>query len=296
MKMKITVTGSLGHVGKPLAPMLVQKGHSVTVVSHNPERQKDIEALGAKATIGTMEDAGFLTAAFTGADAVYSMLAPSLSQDIMGNSSKLANNYLHAIQQAGVKRVVYLSSIGAHTDKGNGLLVFHHNAENILKHLPLDVAITFMRPVSFYDNLLGFIPVIKSQGFIASNYGEEDKGPWVSPIDIAAAVTEEITSPMVGRKVRYVASEELTCNEIARILGVAIGKPDLKWIVISDEQLQNSLIAAGMSPYAAAGMVEMYANARSGTLCEDYYCNRPTMGKVKMTEFAKEFAAAFNKK
>jgi uncharacterized protein YbjT (DUF2867 family) len=292
--MKIIVTGSLGHVGKPLTQMLVQKGHSITVVSHNPERQKDIEALGAKAAIGAMEDAGFLTTAFTGADAVYTMLAPGFNQDIIAHSSKLANNYVQAVQQAGVKRVVHLSSIGAHTDKGNGLLVFHHNAEKILNQLPADAAITFMRPVAFYDNLLGFIPAIKSQGVIASNYGGEDTGPWVSPIDIAAAVTEEITSPTAGRKVRYVASEELTCNEIARILGAAIGKPDLKWIIIPDEQLQRGLIAAGMPPTIAAGMVEMNASARSGTLREDYYRNRPAvMGKVKMTEFAKQFAAAF---
>jgi uncharacterized protein YbjT (DUF2867 family) len=292
--MKIIVTGSLGHVGKPLTQLLVQKGHSVTVVSHNPERQKDIEALGAKAAIGSMEDAGFLASAFTGADAVYTMLAPGFNQDIIAHSSKLANNYLQAIQQAGVKRIVHLSSIGAHTGKGNGLLVFHHNGENILKQLPPDVAITFMRPVAFYDNLLGFIPVIKSQGVIASNYGGEDAGPWVSPIDIAAAVTEEITSATAGRKVRYVASEELTCNEIARILGAAIGKPDLKWIIIPDEQLQSGLVAAGMPPAIAAGMVEMNASARSGTLREDYYRNRPTvMGKVKMKDFAKDFAASF---
>jgi uncharacterized protein YbjT (DUF2867 family) len=277
-----------------------------------------------------MEDADFLASAFTGADAVYTMLAPGFNQDIIAHSSKLANNYVQAFGQAGIKRVVHLSSIGAHMDKGNGLLVFHHNAENILKQLPPDIAITFMRPVAFYDNLLGFIPVIKSQGVIASNYGGEDTGPWVSPMDIAAAVTEEITSiksgagtspapsgrgygegsnasdlqsvafkPSIksGRKVRYVASEELTCNEIAGILGAAIGKPDLKWIIIPDEQLQSGLIAAGMPPAIAAGMVEMNASARSGTLREDYYRNRPAlMGKVKMTEFAKEFAAAFNQK
>ena len=54
--MKIIVTGSLGQISKPLAKELVEKGHSVTVISSNPERQKDIEALGAKAAIGTMED------------------------------------------------------------------------------------------------------------------------------------------------------------------------------------------------------------------------------------------------
>ena len=302
--MKIIVTGSLGHISKPLTEELVGKGHSVTVISSKAERQKDIERLGAKAAIGTMADADFLAATFTGADAVYVMEAlgpgsyndPNL--DIMAAFSKLGNNYKQAIQPSGVKRVVHLSSIGAHTDQGNGLLAFHYYVEKILNQLPSDVGITFMRPVGFYQNLLGFIPAIKTQGMIVSNYGGDDKKPWVSPIDIAAAVAEEITTPFAGRKVRYVASEEITCNEIASILGTAIGKPDLKWIVISDEQLLKGMIAAGMNPRIAAGLVEMNASGRtrSGKLYEDYNRNRPILGKVKVKDFAKEFAVVYNQK
>jgi len=190
--------------------------------------------------------------------------------------------------------VVHLSSIGAHTDKGNGLLAFHYNVENILKQLPDDVSITFMRPVGFYYNLLGFINTIKTQGVIATNYGGDRKKPWVSPLDIAEAVAEELVTPFEGRKVRYVASEEISCNELASLLGAAIGKPDLKWVIIPDEQLLNGMIAAGMNPKIAAGMVEMNAGMNNGDLYEDYFRNRPTLGKVKLAEYAKEFAVIYN--
>jgi uncharacterized protein YbjT (DUF2867 family) len=50
----------------------------------------------------------------------------------------------------------------------------------------------------------------------------------VSPIDIASVIAEEMEKPFDGRTVRYIASEELTCNEVASILGEAIGKPYLK--------------------------------------------------------------------
>ncbi|MFM2304200.1 MAG: hypothetical protein RLZZ135_1610, partial [Cyanobacteriota bacterium] len=69
--MKIVVTGSLGNISKPLATELVQKGHTVTTIGRNEKKQPDIEALGAIAAIGSLEDVGFLTATFTGADAVY---------------------------------------------------------------------------------------------------------------------------------------------------------------------------------------------------------------------------------
>ena len=298
--MKIVVTGSLGHISKPLAKKLVQEGHAVTVISSNPERQKKIEVLGALAAIGTMEDVDFLSATFKGADVVYVMeaLGPGSffdqNLDIIAAITKIGNNYKQAIQQSGVKRVVHLSSIGAHTDKGSGILAFHYNVENILKQLPDDVSIKFMRPVGFYYNMFEFIQTIKTQGAIISNYGGDEKEPWVSPLDIAAAIAEEIDKPFDGREIRYIASDEVSPNEVAEMLGEAIREPDLKWLVIPDEQLLKGMIASGMNPQTAKGFVEMNAARRNGVLYEDYYRHKPKLGSVKLKDFAKEFAVVFN--
>jgi uncharacterized protein YbjT (DUF2867 family) len=296
--MKVIVTGSLGNISKPLTKELTAQGHTVTVISSNKEKQPEIEALGATAAIGSLEDVDFLVSTFTGADAVYCMVPPNnyfdLNLDLVAYYRRLGNNYAQAIGQSGVKRVVNLSSIGAHLDEGSGILLGAHDVEQILNELSSDIAITHLRPTSFYYNLLGYIDTIKAVGSIAANYGEDDKIPWVSPIDIAAVIAEEIATPLVGRKVRYVASEELTGNETASILGAAIGKPDLNWIVISNTQMLGGLESAGMNPQIAAGLVEMYASLHSGLLAEDYYRNQPTvMGKVKLADFATDFAAAF---
>ena len=296
--MKFIVTGSLGNISKPLAQELVQKSHRVTVISSKPEKQKDIEAIGAIAAIGTLEDVDFLVSTFTGADAVYCMVPPNdyfdLSLDLIAYYCRIGNNYAQAIHQSGVKRVVNLSTIGAHLEKGSGILFGAHNVEKILNELSSDVAITHIRPTSFYYNLYGYVNTIKNQGFVAANYGADKIIPWVSPIDIAAAITEELVTPFVDRKVRYVASEELTGNETASVLGAAIGNADLKWRLITNEQMLSGLEGAGMNPQIAAGLVEMYASLYSGLLAEDYYRHKPTvMGKVKLKDFAKEFAAAF---
>lgn len=116
----------------------------------------------------------------------------------------------------------------------------------------------------------------------------------VAPADIAAAVVEELEAPPERRNVRYVASDERSGDETASVLGAAIGKPDLKWIVISDEETRKGLEAAGMSPKIAAGLTEMYAGFHSGLLVKDYNLNRPeVLGKVKLEDFAKNFAVAF---
>ena len=298
--MEIVITGSLGHISKPLTQELVQKGHSVTVISSKAERQKDIEALGAKAAIGTMEDVDFLTKTFTGADIVYTMVPPEnyrdQNLDLVSKVHQLFNGYKRAIEESGVKHVVQLSSIGAHTEDGTGILGVYCKMENILTSLPDDIAIKFMRPVGFYYNMFAFIPTIKAQNSIVQNYGGNEKEPWVSPLDIAAVIAEEMEKPFEGREIRYIASDEVSPNEVAKILGEAIGKPDLKWNVISDEQMLKGMIAAGMNPGIAKGLVEMNAGRRTGMLGEDYYRNKPTLGKVKMKDFAKEFACVLNGK
>jgi uncharacterized protein YbjT (DUF2867 family) len=297
--MKIVLTGSLGHIGKPLTRKLVALGHSVTVISSNAGRQTDIESMGANAAIGTMQDTAFLADTFRGANAVFLMEAirPQSFFDptfnIINTYTEIATSYKEAVVQSGVNNVIHLSSIGAHTAEGNGVLCMHHYAERILNELPSDVSIKFMRPVGFYTNLFRSLQTVTEQGAFISNYGGDKKEPWVSPLDIADAIAEEMQKPFIGRTVRYLASDEVSPNEIAKVLGDAIGKPDLKWLAISDGELLNRMLSAGMNPSIAKGFVEMQAAQGSGVLYEDYYRNKPRMGKIKLTHFAEDFAAVF---
>ena len=130
---------------------------------------------------------------------------------------------------------------------------------------------------------------------MAANYGDDDLTILVSPKDIAVAAADEIENQTNGRHVRYVASDERTCNEIAQALGNAIGKPDLKWVTISNEQMQSGMEANGVPTIVATQLVEMFGASHSGLLHEDYDLHKPeTMGNVKLEDFAKEFATVFN--
>lgn len=300
--MKIVLTGSLGNIGKPLATELVQKGHTVTVISSNAERIKAIEELGATAAVGSMFDAGFLTTTFTGADIVFLMETMEAAGDLFDKEvdfidtiGKIGSSYKEAVEKSGVKKVVHLSSIGAHTDKGIGILLFHYNVEQLLRQLPEDVSIKFIRPVGFYINMFSFIPTIRFKGSIISNYGGDTPEPWVSPFDIASVISEEMDQPFQDRTVRYVASDEVSPNQIAKALGQAIGKPDLEWKVIPDEELLTNWLNIGFNPQVAKGFTELQASQRTGALYEDFYRNKPVLGKVKLEDFAKEFAIAYHR-
>lgn len=196
--MKIVLTGSLGRIGKPLTKSLVKNGNSVTVISSKTERKAEIEALGAKAAIGSMQDVDFLTTTFKNADAVYLMVAWDAIGNIFDKEIdfpteflKIASIYKQAVEQSGVKKVVHLSSIGAHTNKSIGSLSIYHAVEKIMNELSSNVSIKFMRPVAFYPNIFRFMQTIKADNTIVQSYGGDKKEPWVSTLDIADAIVAE---------------------------------------------------------------------------------------------------------
>ena len=292
--MKITVTGSLGNISKPLTEKLIASGHEVTVISSTQERVTEIEALGAKAAIGSIEDATFLTGVFTGQDAVYTMVPPNFgAANIRQFIASVGRVYARAIAASGVKKVVNLSSIGAHLDGGTGPIAGLYDVENTFADLA-EVAVKHLRPGYFYVNFYGNIGMIKHAGILGSNYGAETPVVLVHPNDIAAAAAEELEDSSTGHSVRYVVSDESTAGEVANVLGAAIGKPGLPWIEFNNEDALNGMQQAGLPEVMAKAYVEMGDATRSGILYNHYFQNKPeTYGKFKLNDFAKEFAAAY---
>ena len=291
--MKIIITGSTGNIGKPLTTMLVGAGHEVNVITSDNNKMEDIKALGAKPLVGSVEDARFLAAAFSGADAVYTMIPPNMtSADWKTFIYSVGNNYVKAIKASGVKKLVNLSAIGAHLPQGGGLTSLYYYVEQELNKLE-DVAVVHLRPGSFYFNLFGNIDMIKHMGVIGNNYTAAVL-PLTHPMDIAIAAFEELSANnFTGKRIRYVVSDELSTTSIAKVLGEAIGKPDLQWVKFGNEDTLNGLLQAGLSPDVAKNLVEMGQGVESGIVLADYLRHKPIPGVHKFADFAKEFALAY---
>jgi uncharacterized protein YbjT (DUF2867 family) len=295
--MKFTLTGSLGNIGKPLAEILIKAGHDLTIISNAPDMQAKIEALGAKAAIGSVADTAFLTNSFTGADAVYTMVPYNFgATDYRQYVAGIGNNYAAAIKASRVKRVVNLSSIGAHLENGTGPIAGLHDVEQILNRLD-NVAVKHLRPAIFYVNFFFDIALIKGQHIMGNNYGKEARLVMVHPRDIAAVAAFELQQPFAGKSYIYVASDEQRVSDIVKTLGSAIGKPELPWIQFTDEQTFAGITMAGIMPPTIANLYVELGNAiDKGILWEDYDSNKPeALGNTKLADFAKEFAAVYNK-
>lgn len=292
--LKITITGSLGNIGKPLTQKLVAAGHQVTLLSSDAGKKEAIEALGAIPVIGSMTDLALLSRIFTGADAVFTMVPPKFdAPDNRQYYIDIAQVYAEAIRKSGVKRVVQLSSVGAHLSEGTGPIKGIYALEQIFNGLE-DVSVTYLRAGFFYTNFLGNIDMIKHMNILGSNNLAENKLMLVHPEDIADAAAHALQEEGSGKQIQYVISDEQSNAAIAKALGTAVGKPELPWVNFSDEDMKDGLLQAGFPPHFADLYAEMGLAAREGKLWEDYILERKAWeGKIKLEDFAKEFAEKY---
>lgn len=138
------------------------------------------------------------------------------------------------------------------------------------------------------------IPLIKGAGIIGSTYPSTVTIPFSHPEDIATTAAEELEKNTLGINVRYIINDVRTAKDVARVLGEAVGKPELPWIEFTDEQALGGMKQAGLPEEIAQLYVEMGSSVRNEELSKDFLNNNNTVdGKIKLEEFAKEFAAKF---
>lgn len=294
--MKYIITGSLGNISLPVTKNLVAAGHDVTVISSNADRANDITQLGAKPAIGSANDLDFLKSAFKGGEVVYLMVPNDFAiADYAKFQIEVADKYVAAIQYAGIKNIVLLSSIGAHLRKGAGPIDGLGYLEEKLTAIE-GLKIKILRPSYFFNNLYSMIGLIKHAGIIGNNFGATDEKLVLVDTDhIAEVATKQLLSPFTEDvTITYISNDERHPKEIAAVLGQAIGKPDLQWVVFSDEDSYNGMLQAGLNASFAGLYKAMGQALANGTMQEEYWENKPaTKGTLKLEDFAERFAGAY---
>ena len=295
--MKYVISGAAGHISKPLTEKLLKAGHDVTVIGRDAENIKPLTDKGAKAAIGSVQDVEFLKKTFAGADAVYTMSPPNYNtNDLKASIAEVEKNYAEAIKANNIKYVVNLSSIGAHLPEGCGPVVGLYRGEQLLNEIK-NTNIKHLRPGYFFANFLGNVGMVKNMNIIGGNFGGANfKMVLADTNDVAEAAFEELSNlNFIGHTVRYIASDERSTSDIAKTIGVAIGKPELPWITFSDEQAFGGMTQMGFPENAAKNFTEMGHAIHSGIMFEDYWKHHPDkLGKTKLEDFAKTFARVYN--
>lgn len=288
--MTLTITGSLGNISRPLIEKLVAGGHHVRVISSNPEKAREIEALKATPLIGSLTDTAFISQSLKGTDGLYTMVPPDFSvSDYNDFADKIHQNYVQAIQLSDIQFVVNLSSIGVSLAGVNPLENFY-NLEKRLDNIA-GLNLVHIRPAMFYTNFYGSLPLVKYQGIIGHNVAGSTDLLMTHPGDIAeAAFTFLNTLSFSGNQVKYVISDVKSGNFVAQIISEAIDKP-LTWVQFTDDDLLAALLQNGFTRDAAESLVIATGKAiREGLF--DAFKKEVSRGR-KFVDFAQEFERVY---
>jgi uncharacterized protein YbjT (DUF2867 family) len=287
------VTGATGHIGKVITEKLLSNGQKVRVIGRDEPRLKPFMDKGAEAFVGSADDAAFLKKAFAGATAVFTMIPPDVTTpDLMAFDDRFTQAYATALSNNTVKYVVDLSSIGGEQPNGTGPIVGLHHKEEKLKTLGINVL--SLRPGFFMENFLFNIPIIKSMGINGSSLKADIPIPMIATRDIGNFAADALLQlKFTGNSVQYlVGPRNVTCAEATRILGTAIGKPDLQYVQFSYEDAERGMIAAGISANVAQLYNQMNRAFNEGSIKVVPGANA-TKTQTSIEDFAPIFAAAF---
>jgi uncharacterized protein YbjT (DUF2867 family) len=248
------VTGITGAVGRVVAHELTQRGHQVRGISRHA---------------GTpIDDPAALAAAFHGAAAAFLMIpfarsAPNLHQRETEIASKLA----HAVLTAHIRRVVLLSGTSAHLGPRAGSGMGAAIAEQLLDRLDIPERV-YLRACFFMENHLGFGFLDQATtGTYATMFRPDRPTPMIAARDVGQIAAQLLTEhPFTQPRVReLLGAADYTMTDATRILGTAIGMPNLRYAHIPYHQARTAMIDQGISPSFTDAVIDTARGFNDGT-------------------------------
>ena len=110
---RVLVTGATGYIGGRLVPRLLEKGHHVRCVARNPQRLEGHAWPGVEIVPGDLEEPSDFWSFLEGIDvAYYLMHSMAAGRFYRERDRRMARSFAEAAERAGVKRIIYLGSLG----------------------------------------------------------------------------------------------------------------------------------------------------------------------------------------
>ena len=260
------ITGATGNTGSVIAEKLLARDEKVRVIGRDGGRLARFVQKGAEAFVADLTDAASLTKALSGAKAVYAMIPPNLAApDVRAYQERVSDALAAAIKNAGVGYAVVLSSVGADKPEKTGPVVGLHNLEQKLNRINSLQAL-YLRAGYFMENLLPQIGVIQNFRVMGGPLRGDLAVAMIATRDIGAAAAEALLKLNFSAKQtrELLGQRDLTYQQLASIIGKAIGKPNLSYTQFAPGQIRPALLQSGMSSSMADLLLEMSEALNSG--------------------------------
>jgi uncharacterized protein YbjT (DUF2867 family) len=174
----VIILGASGNIAKHVIDILVKKHDiNLTLFLRNKNRLRNKDVSKCRVIEGDVLNYDQLKQAIAGQDIVYANLAGSLEA--------MAKNIVKAMKETGVKKIIFISSIGIYDVPLRSVLNPYRKAADVIEASGLEY--TILRPAWFTD--------ADEVDYETTRKGEPEKGSVISQKSLATFITTIIDGP-----------------------------------------------------------------------------------------------------
>jgi uncharacterized protein YbjT (DUF2867 family) len=249
----VLVTGATGNLGSKVIQQLRRRGVPVRAFVRDADQASAVLGPDVDLAVGDFAAPASIRSALEGVDVVFlacGNLPPQVDYE---------GNVIDAAAQAGVRRLVKLSALGAKLGSPVAFWDWHAQIEQHLRASAVPSVI--LRPRFYMSNLLGSVETIKSAGAIFAP-AEGVKVPMIDPLDVAATAAVVLTQDgHEGQTYELTGPEAITFHDVAAEFSKVTGRP-AQFVPVPDAAALEGLLAAAMPDWMAENIVTVFAELR----------------------------------
>ncbi|WP_370938070.1 NAD(P)H-binding protein [Amycolatopsis sp. cg13] len=254
----IVITAPAGNIGSRVLRLLFDAGEDLRVIVRDPARLPDSVRERVEVVVGSHGDPEVVDRAFAGADAVFWVVPPDSSRTPADGWSGFTGPAAKAFAAHGVGHVVGVSALGRGTAVADqaGLVTASLAMDELIAGT--GVAYRALANPSFFENLLEEVDSIREKGVYADVLDPDRKAPLVAVADIAAVAAGLLRDrSWTGfADVPVLGPEDLSPNEVARIMAEQLGRP-VRYERESLDDLRSTLVGYGLNETFVHGIADM---------------------------------------
>jgi uncharacterized protein YbjT (DUF2867 family) len=251
------VCGVTGRTGAAAADALLRAGQAVRVVVRDAAKGRPWAERGAEIALADLTDLGSMTRALSGAQGAYVVNPQQYGRDdLFEVADRIAATTARAALEAGVPKLVALSSVGADRDGGTGWIGMNRTFEQRLGEAR--VPTIFLRAGYFMENWAALVAHAVRTGTLPTFLAPPQRAiPMVATADVGATAAALVLEEWTGTgAVTLAGPRDYAPNDVAAIVSAALGTP-VDVAVLPEAQWPQVLADAGFSATALAGFIEM---------------------------------------
>lgn len=259
------IAGLTGNTGAAAAGTLLEGGHRVRGLVRDPSRAAGWSARGVELATADLTDTAALIEALRGVAGAYLLIAaPVQSADVIGDYIEIATSIRAAARAAGLPRLVFLSSEGAHLTSGTGAVRALHVAEALLADAAPSV--TFLRASYFQENWRGVFDAARHEGVLPSFHPAGIRAiGMVATRDIGAEAARLLTEAAPPPVVEFTSAVAATDDDAAVAAAEVLGRP-VQVVRPPRQAWEGILRGAGMGADYTRLLIGLYDGLHSGQL------------------------------